>query len=174
MTNKELDVEKATPELAAKDTFRILILDSVEHTDRLKAACKDAGYSVVPAYTIEEAIAFLEGEDRADVIICAAYLADESIFEFLRQLRSSPLHQHSMFMILALEAGVIGVRTQQNASVEIAGRQLGADAFVSMPEFDAEQLIAEIKKLLPLVPALEQSKREDQGKAKSDTRPTEA
>lgn len=57
-----------------------------------------------------------------------------------------------MFMILALEAGVIGVRTQMNASVEVAGRQLGADMFVSMPEFNAKQSVAEIKKLLPVVP----------------------
>jgi len=37
-------------------------------------------------------------------------------------------------------------------SVEVAGRQLGADMFVSMPEFNAKQLVAEIKKLLPVVP----------------------
>lgn len=44
---------------------------------------------------------------------------------------------------------------------------LGADAFVSMPVFDAPQLIAEIKKLLPLVPALEADRLEEEN-GKSD------
>jgi len=79
---EEPRVEPATPELAAKDTFRILIMDTVEHTDQLKAACKNAGHSVVAAHTIDEAFAFLDGTDHADVIVCAAYLEDESLFGF--------------------------------------------------------------------------------------------
>jgi CheY-like chemotaxis protein len=156
---EEPKVEQATPRLAAKDTFRILIMDTVEHTDELKAACKDAGHSVVAAQTIKEAFAFLDDKDHADVIICAAYLEDESMFEFLRRLRTDPTHKDSMFMILALAPGPAGVKL--NASVEIAGKTLGSDAFISMPIFDAPQLIAEIKKLLPLVPALEKSRLDD-------------
>jgi CheY-like chemotaxis protein len=156
---EEPKVEQATPRLAAKDTFRILIMDTVEHTDELKAACKDAGHSVVAAQTIKEAFAFLDDKDHADVIVCAAYLEDESMFEFLRRLRTDPTHKDSMFMILALAPGPAGVKL--NASVEIAGKTLGSDAFISMPMFDAPQLIAEIKKLLPLVPALEKSRLDD-------------
>ncbi|CAN5116767.1 hypothetical protein BH10CYA1_BH10CYA1_63270 [soil metagenome] len=160
MTGKEPKVEPATEaaKVPAKDTFRILILDEIKHVEQLKVACKDAGYSVVPAYTIEEAMAFLDGQDSADVIICGAYLKGESMFEFLRSLRSNPIHKDSMFMILALEPRAIGVKIRMNASVEIAGRQLGADAFISMPKFDAVQLITEIKKLLPAVPMLEKQK----------------
>lgn len=155
---EEPNVEKATSEckLPDKDTFRILIMDTVEHTDQLKAACKDVGHDVVAAQTITEAFAFLDGEEHADVIVCAAYLEDESMFEFLRRLKTRPIHQCSMFMTLALEPGPIGVRAL--ASAEKAGRVLGADAFIHMPEFDALQLIAEIKKLLPEVPALELEK----------------
>jgi CheY-like chemotaxis protein len=162
MTN-EPKVEPATAraQLAPKDTFRILIMDTVEHTQQLKVACKDAGHSVVPAHTIEEAFAFLNGKNHADVIVCAAYLEDESMFEFLRRLRSNPVHKDSMFMILALAPGPTGVKL--NHSVEIAGRQLGADAFISMPVFDAVLLIAEIKKLLPQVPWLESDKLKEEG-----------
>jgi CheY-like chemotaxis protein len=162
----EPQVEPATPEarLAAKDTFRILIMDTVEHTNQMKAACKDVGYSVVAAQTIKEAFAFLEGKDHADVIICAAYLEDESLFEFLRRLRLDPIHKRSMFMILALAPGHAGANA--NVSTARAGRLLGADAFISMPVFNAEQLIAEIKKLLPAVPLLEKEKLE--GNERSD------
>src|ERR1700735_3777723 len=106
----EPKVEKATPELAAKDTFRILIMDSPKHVDQLKAACKNAGHSVVPAHTIQEAFRFLDGKNHADVIVCAANLEDESVFEFLKRLRSNPIHKASMFMMLSLAPGPIGVQ----------------------------------------------------------------
>jgi CheY-like chemotaxis protein len=165
MTN-EPEVEPATFEarLAAKDTFRILIMDTIENTDQLKAACKDAGHSVVAAQTIEEAFAFLNGKDHADVIVCAAYLEDESLFEFLTRVRLDPIHKKSMFMTLALAPSSTGTRA--NDSTEKAGRVLGADAFISMPLFDAAQLIAEIKKLLPPVPMLEKDRLEDAEKKK--------
>lgn len=155
MPNDKPKVEPATPELAAKDTFRILIMDTYDHVNELKAACKNAGHSVVAAYTISQAFAFLDGENHADVIVCAAYLEDESLFEFLERLRSNPIHKASMFMILALAPTISGARA--NVSTERAGRLLGADAFVSMPVFDAELLIAEIKKLLPQTPWLHKS-----------------
>jgi CheY-like chemotaxis protein len=159
---EEPKVEPAYPEskLAAKDTFRILIMDTVEHTDQLKDACKDAGHSVVAAQSIKEAFAFLDGKNHADVIVCAAYLEDESMFDFLKRLRANPIHKDAMFMTLALAPGPIGAKV--NASAENAGRLLGADAFVSMPVFDAAQLIAEIKKLLPLVPALETARLKEE------------
>jgi CheY-like chemotaxis protein len=158
---EEPKVEQSTKasRLPAKDTFRILIMDNVEHTNQLKAACKDVGHSVVGAHTIEEAFAFLDGENHADVIVCAAYLEDESLFDFLTRLRLEPLHKETMFMILALAPSYSGAGV--NSSTEKAGRLLGADKFVSMPEFDAEQLIAEIKKLLPPVPALEVSRLDE-------------
>ncbi len=157
----EPKVEKATPEckLPAKDTFRILIMDTVENTDQLKAACKDVGHDVVAAQSIKEAFAFLDGKDHADVIVCAAYLEDESMFDFLKRLKTNPIHKCTMFMTLALEPGPIGYKVM--ASTERTGELLGADAFIHMPEFDAAQLIAEIKKLLPEVPMLEKGKQED-------------
>jgi len=169
MPQKKSEVEPATTELAAKNTFRILILDDIEHVKQLKAACKNAGHSVVPAHTVKEAMAFLDGANHADVIVCAAYLEDQNIFEFLKRLRGNPLHKQSMFMILALAPGPMGVK--MNATVEIAGHHLGSDAFISMPVFDAVQLIAEIKKLLPLVPWVERSRLdelEDEQKQSSD------
>jgi len=167
LTDKKPKVEPATPELAPKDTFRILILDDIEHVNQLKAACKNAGHSVVPAHTVKDAMTFLDTKNHADVIICAAYLEDENIFEFLKLLRKNPAHRDTMFMTLALAPGPMGI--QLNTTVKVAGRHLGADVFVSMPVFDAVQLIAEIKKLLPMVPWLERSRLEDAGEKKLKT-----
>lgn len=155
-------IEPATPERAAKDTFRILLMDTVEHTNRLKAACKDAGHAVIAVHSIEEAFSFLEGRNDVDLVVCAAYMEDESLFVFLKRLRSNPIHKESMFLTLALAPGPVGA--SMNVSTESAGKVLGADAFVSMPEFDPEQLIAEIQKLLPRVPMLERNRLEDERK----------
>lgn len=154
----EPKVEPAYPDkkLEPKNTFRILIIDSVENTDLLKAACKEAGHSVVAAQTIKEAFAFLNNENHADVIICAAYLENESMVEFLQELRKNSVHKDSMVMTLALAPGPIGHRL--NTFTEKAAQLFGADAFVNMPEFNATQLIAEISKLLPGVPLLEKDK----------------
>jgi CheY-like chemotaxis protein len=149
-------VENATTEHSARNTFRILILDTVDHVNQLKEACKAAGHSVVPAHTIKEAFAFLDTKNHAAVIICAAYLEDESMFEFLRQLRSNPCHKDSMFAILSLAPGISGAKT--NSSTEQAGKLLGANAFINMPVFDPVQLIEEIHKLLPAIPWLEADK----------------
>lgn len=163
----EPEVEPATPgnKLPAKDTFRILIVDTVENTDQMKKTCKDVGHDVVASQSIGEAFAFLDGKDHADVIICAAHLEDESMFDFLKRLRAHPTHKDSMFMILALSPGPVGIKG--NASAENAGRLLGADAFISMPIFDGPGLIAEIKKLLPPIPMLERDKQETAENAKT-------
>jgi CheY-like chemotaxis protein len=148
----EPPIEKPPPEsrLPARETYRILLMDSVEHTDELKAACKEAGHAVVAAHGIDEAFAFLDGTDHADVIVCAAYLEDESMFEFLRRLKADQHHQATKFMALALETSPTASKFK--ASTEKASRLLGVDTFVSMETFDPVQLIAEIEKLLPPVP----------------------
>ncbi len=155
---KEPKVEpaKAEARLAPRDTFRILLVDSVENTDLLKVVCKNAGYDVVAANSLPEAFAFLDDKDHADVIVCADYLHDGTMLPFLKRLKENPIHKDAMFMILALSASYTGIRV--NESTETAGRLLGADAFVSMPVFDADIFLAEIKKLLPPLPSLEVSK----------------
>lgn len=160
-------IEPATPVLPAKDTFRILIMDTVEHTDQLKVVCKNAGHSVIAVHSIREAFSFLDGRDHADVVVCAAHLEDESVFDFLKQLRSNPRHKHAMFMTLSLDPSPIG--RQVDDMIEKTGQLLGADAFVSMPEFDPEQLIAEIKSLLPMVPALEADRLKNEKSEKRDS-----
>lgn len=160
---EEPAIEPGTVNLAPRDTFRILILDIEAHTDLLKSVCKEMGHSVIAAHSVEEAFAFLDGKNHADIIVCAAYLENESMFDFLRRLRNDPIHQKTMFLIMALEPGPTAVRL--NASVEASGKVLGSDAFLNMPVFDAAQLVAEIEALLPVVPALEKSRLEKEAKS---------
>jgi CheY-like chemotaxis protein len=144
--------EKAKPPM---QTWRILFLDSPENVELLKREAKDCGYAVVGATTIDEAWAFLEGKDHADVIVCAAHLRQDSMFEFLKGVRDSELHGDARFLLLSLHPGEVGARLDRSAAS--AGLRLGADAYLHMPVFDARELIAHIRQLQPRVPMLQQA-----------------
>ena len=153
----EPPLERPLPEDAKspQQTWRILFLDCPENVEMLKGVCKEAGYVVVGAVTIAEAWAFLGGKDHADVIVCAAHLEEESMFEFLKGVRDSEVHRDARFLILSLSSGEVGARVDRNATR--AGMLLGADAYAIMPTFDPSALIAHIRKLQPGVPMLQQA-----------------
>ena len=138
-----------------QETWRILFLDSAANIVQLKNACKRVGYVVIGSTTLEEAWAFLEGKDHVDVIVCAAHLEEESMFKFLKDVRDHETHKNAAFLILSLEPGAIGARLDQSAAR--AGIVLGANGYSIMPVFDALELIAQIQKLQPDVPMLQQS-----------------
>src|SRR5678816_1335236 len=142
---KEPELEPPPPEHAKppEQTWRILFLDSAENIALLKEVCKEAGYAVVGATSIAEALAFLDGKDHADVIVCAAHLEQESMFEFLKGVRDSEVHRNAGFLILSLSPGEVGARVDRIATR--AGMLLGADAYAIMPVFDPSALIAHIK-----------------------------
>ena len=152
---KEPSLERPSPEDARspRKTWRILFLDSPENVEQLKGACKEAGYVVVGAISIAEAWAFLDGKDHADVIVCAAHLEEESVFEFLKGVRENETHRHTSFLILSLHPGEAGARLDRSATR--AGMLLGADGYLVMPSFDSLALIAHIEQVQPRVPMLQ-------------------
>lgn len=137
------------------ETWRILFLDSADHVIQLKDACKKDGYVVVGSTTIEAAWSFLNGKDHVDVIVCAAHLEEQSVFKFLQEVRKNEIHGNAAFLILSLEPSETGVRLDRSA--ERTGILLGASGYLVMPVFDAPALIAQIRKLQPLIPMLQQS-----------------
>lgn len=151
------DIEHPAPQDARPplETWRILFLDSAEHIEQLKSACKKCGYAVVGSTSIEEAWAFLNGKDHVDVIVCAAHLEEESMFQFLQDVRANERHGKAAFLILSLEPGEAGARMDR--STERAGILLGADGYMVMPVFDAPELLAQIEKIQPRIPMLQQS-----------------
>lgn len=154
---KQPDVEHPLDKDAKSplQTWRILFLDSAEHIEQLKSTCKKYGYAVVGSTTIEEAWAFLNGKDHVDVIVCAAHLEEESMVQFLKDVRANERHGEAAFLILSLEPGEAGARMDR--STERAGMLLGADGYMVMPVFDAPELLAQIEKIKPAIPMLQQS-----------------
>jgi CheY-like chemotaxis protein len=153
-TEPKLEHPTAENAKSPHQTWRILFLDSAENIEQLKGACKDAGYVVVGSTTIKDAWAFLDGKDHVDVIVCAAYLEGESLFDFLRGVRESKIHGDAMFLILSLEPGETGARLDR--STRSAAMALGADGYVIMPKFDPRELVVQIRHLQPDIPMLQQ------------------
>jgi CheY-like chemotaxis protein len=144
-------IEEPFKQLPPLDTYRILTLENEENIEKLKNACKAAGHEVVPMLTIKHAMAFLETKDHVDCIVAAAHLQNESVFEFLRRVRSAGSHlKDSPFVVLCADPGLLARVT--SPAVETAAKSMGADKYVLMSEFDAHRLIEEITPLLPPIP----------------------
>lgn len=148
------DIEQPIKHLLPFDTYRILTLEDAENIEKLKIACRRAGHEVVPVTTIAQAMAFLETKDHVDVIVAAAHLQSESVFEFLKRVKGSDSHLKAVpFLMLCADPGILATVT--SSAVEIAANLMGADKYVLMIEFDADRLMEEIYPLLPAVPAKE-------------------
>ncbi len=147
-------IEQPSLKLDAEDTYRILALENPENIDKLKEAWKSAGHQVVPVLTIAQAMAFLDSRDHVDLIISAAHLEEESVFEFLQRIKApDSMHKDVAFVMLCLEPNLMA--SAINKSTELAGKLLGADKYVYMEEFDAEFLVAQLEPLLPNSPMKE-------------------
>jgi CheY-like chemotaxis protein len=148
-------IEQPTVHLIPTETFRILMLENPENIEKLKECCRHAGHEVVPVRTIHEAMAFLDSKDHVDLIISAVHLQNESVLEFLTRVKSDDsMHKEVVFVMLCLDPGQIGsVTNDLNAQT---GRMLGADKYLLMPIFAADQLMVEIAELLPKLPAKEE------------------
>lgn len=147
-------IEQPSVRLDAEDTYRILTLENPENIDKLKEAWKDAGHQVVPVLTIAQAMAFLDSRDHVDLIISAVHLEEESVFEFLQRVKApDSMHKEVPFVMLCMEPNPLA--SALNKSTALAGKLLGADKYVYMPQFDAAHLIAQVEPLLAAFPKKE-------------------
>lgn len=148
------EVEQPIKHLSPLETYRILMLDDPENIERMTLACKQAGHQVVAVSTIERAMLFLQTKDHVDVVVAAAHLQQESVFEFLKQLRSDDSHLKDVpFVMLCADPGFLA--TVSSPAVEIAANLMGTDKYLLMLEFDPDLLMQEIVLLLPIVPRKE-------------------
>ncbi len=130
------------------DCYRILVLgEKIGHLDEIKQACKALGQEVVPVTSIQEGLTFLDTKDHVDVVVAEAFLEQESVFDFLKQLREHPMHQDVPVMLMAAEPSATGEFCLP--SVEQAAQVLGAYKFIYMPHFDVKRLMREVQAILP-------------------------
>ena len=147
-------IEEPTAELPPVKTYRFLTLENEANINELKEACKSAGHQVVPVLSIRQAMEFLDLKDHVDIIISATHLQNESVFDFLRRVKSpESMHRNVPFVMLSLEPG--GLARATSGMVEAVAELLGADHYILMPVFDPVLLLQEVEPLLPPIPLRE-------------------
>jgi CheY-like chemotaxis protein len=129
------------------EAYRILVLDTAEHINRLERACREGGHEIVSVSHIAEGLEFLRRKDKVDVVVSAVHLEGESVFDFLREMKNDPVHCDVPFIMICSEPSEIAVYV--NEHIEQAAEVLGADKYLMMDEYDGGRLLREIEASLP-------------------------
>ena len=119
---------------------RILIVDdSLTVRMDLCEACEQAGFSVAPCSTLQEARAALAG-NTFSIIVLDVLLPDGDGIAFLQELKANPLTATAPVMLLSTEAQVRD---------RIHGLKTGADEYIGKP-YDSGYVVARARELVRL------------------------
>ncbi len=120
---------------------RILLVDDVPAVRlSIRAALEAAGYQVLEASDGKEALALL-GTQAVNLIVTDLWMPNLDGVELLKRLRAV----NANIRVIAISGG--GMRKPIDVSAALA-QTWGADAVLYKP-FDNDDLVAEIKRLLP-------------------------
>jgi CheY-like chemotaxis protein len=144
------DVKEPPAENQAEHVYRVLAVGNEEHVEQVERAVKLAGHEVVPVTTTQEALRFLHTEDKVDVIVCQTHLETESVFGFLKQVTTEPLHRDLKFMMLCVNPSDLAQSVSE--AVQDAANLLGASKYLMLEGTDIQRLAREIDALLPTMP----------------------
>lgn len=140
--------------------YRILVLETAEHVAELTETLETGAYEVVPIETIKQAFDFLESLDHVDLIIAAAHLETENVFEFLKAVKKSKHLAEIPVLIFCTDPGAVALATSE--ATESASNILGADSYLLMETFDPLRVLQEIEAHVPEAPP---QKTQDQPEA---------
>jgi two-component system, chemotaxis family, chemotaxis protein CheY len=120
---------------------RILLVDDVPAVRlSIRAALEAAGYRIMEAADGKEALSLLDSQ-AVDLIVTDLWMPNLDGVELLKRLRAS----NADVRVIAISGG--GMRKPIDVSAALA-QTWGADAVLYKP-FDNEDLVAEVRRLLP-------------------------
>ena len=120
---------------------RILLVDDVPAVRlSIRAALEAVGYQVLEASDGKEALALLDSQ-AVDLIVTDLWMPNLDGVELLKRLRAA----NANIRVIAISGG--GMRKPIDVSAALA-QTWGADAVLYKP-FDNDDLVSEIKRLLP-------------------------
>lgn len=131
--------------------YRILLLHDNHHeVDAFRTIVEGKGHQLKAISSILEAMNWLNEKDHIDVAVSNVHLENESVFEFLKQIKGNHHHNWMQFIMLCSEPGDLAQFV--NKQIEQAAYMLGADKYIIMAEFSAERLLKEIEASMPNQP----------------------
>lgn len=125
---------------------RILILQEMEkNIDNLKEALEPHGHTLFIKHRELEALETLKYEE-VDLIIAAVYLRESDVFDFLKAVKAQEGTRNIPFVFYC--SAVSTFAKSVRGGLKIAARAMGADLYVTMEEFDADELCRQIEECL--------------------------
>jgi response regulator RpfG family c-di-GMP phosphodiesterase len=152
------------PQLIEPDTnnepskiYRIMVLDTKENISLLTEACLRDGHEVVPVLTIGEGMHFLNTKDHIDIVISRVHIENESVFDFLKEVKSRDQHKDVRFMMICSNPSEFAKAVDE--TVRTAAEIMGVDKYLTMSTHDIGRLMKEIEAIIPrTLPKKEQDK----------------
>jgi two-component system chemotaxis sensor kinase CheA len=119
---------------AARPRHVLLVDDAPFFRNLLAPVLKAAGYGVVPASSVDEALALLQGGRRFDVVVTDIDMPGKDGFELASAVRANPR---------TAEVPIIGLSSLVSPEAIERGRQVGLHDYVA--KFDRQGLIAALQ-----------------------------
>jgi response regulator RpfG family c-di-GMP phosphodiesterase len=142
------------PQLIEPDTnnepskiYRIMVLDTKENIGLLTEACLRDGHQVVPVLTISEGMHFLDTKDHIDIVISRVHIETESVFDFLKEVKSRDHHKNVRFMMICSNPSEFAKAVDE--TVRTAAEIMGVDKYLTMSTYDVGRLMKEIEAIIP-------------------------
>jgi len=125
---------------------RILVLQEMhENVVYLRESLEPAGHELVIVNTIHSALTQL-CQEEFDMIICAVFLENESVFDFLKSCKQDINYRKIPFVFYCCKTSEFARSVRDG--LQIAARTLGAERYVIMEAFDALVLKTQIEECL--------------------------
>ena len=125
----------------------ILVLETAKNVNDLKGALEPRGHKIISISTIADGMRLLRERSDVDLVVSAVHLVDESVFDFLKQIKADSELTNIPFVFLCTHASAMARFT--NEVNKTASLILGACKYIVMEKFDADRLILEIESCLP-------------------------
>lgn len=125
---------------------RILVLQELqENVVNLRQSLEPSGHELVVVSTINAAMHQLK-EDQFDMIICAVFLENESVFDFLKNCKNDLVYRTIPFVFYCYKTSKFARSVRDG--LQIAARTLGAERYVIMESFNAHVLRSQVEECL--------------------------
>jgi PleD family two-component response regulator len=125
---------------------RILVLQEMrENVENLRESLEPSGHELVVVNTINAAMHQLK-EEQFDMIICAVFLENESVFDFLKICKHDLMYRSIPFVFYCCKTSQFARSVRDG--LQIAARTLGAERYVIMESFDAYSLKSQVEECL--------------------------
>jgi CheY-like chemotaxis protein len=127
---------------------RILLLqEKPQNIHNVQKALLECEFRI--ADTIDGAMALIDAE-RFDLIVSAVHLEyDGSVFDFLKMVKQNPSTATVPFVFYCSQSSTFARSVRHG--LQIASRALGAEQYITMEEFDVNELRHELVQYLPML-----------------------